>query len=68
MSKSRILNQRNPVAEAAMAQHLEAIRRVAVDHSFAYDNDGLLTSKLNNPKYESWRTFLSNAYWSVDLK
>ncbi|MEX0586228.1 MAG: HNH endonuclease [Pirellulales bacterium] len=28
----------------------------------------LLTVKLGNPKYESWRTFLSNAYWSVDLK
>jgi 5-methylcytosine-specific restriction endonuclease McrA len=28
----------------------------------------LLTIKLGNPKYESWRTFLSSAYWSVDLK
>jgi 5-methylcytosine-specific restriction endonuclease McrA len=28
----------------------------------------LLTIKLGNPKYESWKTFLSNAYWSVDLK
>ena len=28
----------------------------------------LLTLKLGNPKYESWKTFLSNAYWSVDLK
>jgi 5-methylcytosine-specific restriction endonuclease McrA len=28
----------------------------------------LLTLKLGNPKYESWKTFLDNAYWSVDLK
>ncbi|NIL98630.1 MAG: HNH endonuclease [Planctomycetales bacterium] len=28
----------------------------------------LLSGKLNNPKYESWKTFLSNAYWSIDLK
>jgi hypothetical protein len=24
--------------------------------------------KLGNPKYESWKTCLDNAYWSVDLK
>lgn len=28
----------------------------------------LLAIKLGNPKYESWKTFLDNAYWSVDLK
>ncbi len=28
----------------------------------------LLTVKLGNPKYESWKNFLDNAYWSVDLK
>jgi 5-methylcytosine-specific restriction endonuclease McrA len=28
----------------------------------------LLTIKLGNPKYESWKTFLSDAYWTVDLK
>lgn len=28
----------------------------------------LLTIKLGNPKYESWKTFLNNAYWSVDLQ
>jgi 5-methylcytosine-specific restriction endonuclease McrA len=28
----------------------------------------ILTGKLNNPKYESWKAFLSEAYWSVDLK
>ena len=27
----------------------------------------LLAIKLGNPKYESWKTFLDNAYWSVDL-
>lgn len=28
----------------------------------------LLALKLGNPKYESWKNFLDNAYWSVDLK
>jgi len=28
----------------------------------------LLTIKLGNPKYASWKTFLDTAYWSVDLK
>ncbi len=28
----------------------------------------LLTVKLGNPKYESWKNFLDAAYWSVDLK
>ena len=28
----------------------------------------LLAVKLGNPKYESWKTFLDNAYWTVDLK
>ncbi len=28
----------------------------------------LLQGKLRNPKYESWKAFLSDAYWSVDLK
>ena len=28
----------------------------------------LLTVKLGNPKYASWKSFLNSAYWSVDLK
>ena len=28
----------------------------------------LLTIKLGNPKYASWKTFIDAAYWSVDLK
>jgi 5-methylcytosine-specific restriction endonuclease McrA len=28
----------------------------------------LLAMKLGNPKYESWKTFIDNAYWNVDLK
>ena len=24
--------------------------------------------KLSNRKYQSWKTFLDNAYWSVELK
>jgi 5-methylcytosine-specific restriction endonuclease McrA len=27
----------------------------------------LLTMKLGNPRYESWKTFISEAYWNVDL-
>ena len=28
----------------------------------------LLSIKLGNPKFESWKSFLDSAYWSVDLK
>jgi 5-methylcytosine-specific restriction endonuclease McrA len=28
----------------------------------------LLNQKLTNTKYQSWKTFLDNAYWSVELK
>ena len=28
----------------------------------------LVNLKLGNAKYQSWRTFLDNAYWSVELK
>ena len=28
----------------------------------------LVNLKLSNSKYQSWRTFLDNAYWSVELK
>jgi 5-methylcytosine-specific restriction endonuclease McrA len=28
----------------------------------------LLTIKLGNPRYQSWKQFLDSAYWSVDLK
>lgn len=28
----------------------------------------LLSVKLGNPKYESWRTFVDSAYWTVDLR
>jgi hypothetical protein len=27
-----------------------------------------LSLKLTHGKYQSWRTFLDNAYWSVELK
>jgi hypothetical protein len=28
----------------------------------------LLSIKLGNPKYASWKSFVDNAYWLVDLK
>jgi len=28
----------------------------------------LLSIKLGNPKYQSWKSFVDNAYWLVDLK
>lgn len=28
----------------------------------------MLSIKLGNPKYESWKAFLNDAYWSVDLQ
>ena len=27
----------------------------------------MLAMKLGNPRYESWKTFISEAYWNVDL-
>jgi hypothetical protein len=50
------LNSPNPIAEAAMTRHLEAIRRVRVEHDFAYDSDALLTDKLK---------FMANNYAMV---
>ncbi|MEX2185182.1 MAG: HNH endonuclease [Pirellulales bacterium] len=43
--------------------HMALIRRPAKPK-----RSPLVTLKLGNPKYESWKSFLSNAYWSVDLK
>ncbi len=43
--------------------HMALIRRPAKPK-----RSPLVTIKLGNPKYESWKSFLSNAYWSVDLK
>ena len=28
----------------------------------------LLSIKLGNPKYASWKSFVDNAYWLVDLR
>ena len=28
----------------------------------------VLHLKLRHPKYQSWKTFLDNAYWEVELK
>ncbi|HWB00712.1 MAG TPA: HNH endonuclease [Pirellulales bacterium] len=39
-----------------------------VRHPVKPKRSPLLSIKLGNPKYESWKTFLDNAYWSVDLK
>jgi 5-methylcytosine-specific restriction endonuclease McrA len=39
-----------------------------VRHPVKPKRSPLLSVKLGNPKYESWKTFLDNAYWSVDLK
>lgn len=38
--------RRNPIAEAAMVRHLEAIKRVVIDHGYAYDSDALLAQKI----------------------
>ena len=43
--------------------HMKLIR-----HPVKPRRSPLLAIKLGNPKYESWKTFLDNAYWSVDLK
>ena len=43
--------------------HLTLVR-----HPVRPKRSPLLSIKLGNPKYESWKNFLDNAYWSVDLK
>jgi 5-methylcytosine-specific restriction endonuclease McrA len=43
--------------------HMKLIR-----HPVKPKRSPLLAVKLGNPKYESWKTFLDNAYWSVNLK
>ena len=39
-----------------------------VKHPVKPKRSPLLSVKLGNPKYQSWKTFLDAAYWSVDLK
>lgn len=46
MSNEERRNSPNPTAAAALARHLEAIERTAVDHAYAYDSIGLLREKL----------------------
>ena len=41
-------------------------KRIKVDKDTSFI--GFEAYKGVEPKYESWKTFLSNAYWSVDLK
>jgi 5-methylcytosine-specific restriction endonuclease McrA len=43
-------------------------RMALVKHPVKPKRSPLLSVKLGNPKYQSWKTFLDNAYWSVDLK
>ncbi len=43
--------------------HMKLIR-----HPLKPKRSPLLSVKLDNPKYESWKTFVDNAYWTVDLK
>jgi len=43
--------------------HLKLIR-----HPTKPKRSPLLAVKLDNPKYQSWKTFVDNAYWTVDLK
>jgi 5-methylcytosine-specific restriction endonuclease McrA len=43
--------------------HMKLIR-----HPVKPKRSPLLSVKLDNPKYESWKTFVDNAYWTVDLK
>ena len=39
-----------------------------VRHPVKPKRSPLLTVKLGNPKYESWKSFVDNAYWLVDLR
>jgi hypothetical protein len=46
MADDQSLQRPNPEAAAAMARHVEAIRRVKVNHDYAYDSGALLNDKL----------------------
>lgn len=39
-----------------------------VRHPVKPKRSPLLSLKLGNPKYESWKSFVDNAYWLVDLR
>ena len=39
-----------------------------VRHPVKPKRSPLLSIKLGNPKYESWKSFVDNAYWLVDLR
>jgi 5-methylcytosine-specific restriction endonuclease McrA len=39
-----------------------------VRHPVKPKRSPLLSVKLGNPKYESWKSFVDNAYWLVDLR
>ena len=39
-----------------------------VRHPVKPKRSPLLSHKLGNPKYESWKSFVDNAYWLVDLR
>jgi SAM-dependent methyltransferase len=46
MADNQSLQRPNPEAAAAMARHVDAIRRVQVNHDYAYDSGALLSNKL----------------------
>jgi len=43
-------------------------RMQMIRHPFKPKRSPLLSTKLGNPKYESWKSFVDNAYWLVDLR
>jgi 5-methylcytosine-specific restriction endonuclease McrA len=43
-------------------------RMQLIRHPVKPKRSPLLSIKLGNPKYESWKSFVDNAYWLVDLK
>jgi len=43
-------------------------RMQLIRHPIKPKRSPLLSIKLGNPKYESWKSFVDNAYWLVDLR
>ena len=43
-------------------------RMQLIRHPLKPKRSPLLSLKLGNPKYHSWRSFVDNAYWLVDLR
>ena len=56
----------NPIAQAAMARHLETIRRLKIDHDYAYRADELVTRVTGRSlSIQPFMTYLTAKYSDI---